>query len=55
MMLQQKRTNFLNQTSLQYSFTRTVIQHNHYCTDTNTTECKQTEEDSVLQTEALSM
>jgi hypothetical protein len=38
------------------SFTRTVSQHNHYCTDTSTTECKQTEEEHlVLPTEVISV
>jgi hypothetical protein len=33
----------------------TVTQHNHYCIDTSTTECKQMEEHSALQTEVLSL
>jgi hypothetical protein len=49
---------FQKQTSLLFSesFTRILTQHSHYCTDTSTTECKQTEEEHlVLPTEILSM
>jgi hypothetical protein len=55
---QQRSVLFQNRTSLSFSdcFTRTVTQHNHWCTYTSTTECKQTvEEHSVLLTEVLSV
>jgi hypothetical protein len=46
----QRSVLFQNRISLSFSdsFTRTVTQHNHWCTDTSTTECKQTEETSFI-------
>jgi imidazoleglycerol phosphate dehydratase HisB len=46
---------FHNQTGLPFSdsFTQAVTQHNHWCTDINTTEYKQMEEHLVLPTEVL--
>jgi hypothetical protein len=38
-----------------FYFTWIVAQHNHICNDKSITECKQTEEHSVLPTEFLSM
>jgi hypothetical protein len=48
---------FENRTTLPFYniFTQTVTQHNHWCTDMSTTECKQTEEHSMLPSEVLSV
>jgi hypothetical protein len=54
---QQRSVLFQNRTGLPFPdfVIPTVTQHNHQCTYTSTTECKQTEECSVLLAEVLSM